>query len=643
MYSLSRLYFFCCPAIDLLIEYGVIEDKGSIKENYDTYLHPDTLEYNDYKMWNDLDENKIIDAFQFDTPMGKQVIKVTQPRSVLELSTANSLMRLMAQDDASEAPMDTYKRYKDNIDLWYQEMKRYGLNKKEIEIMKKHLGKLYGVADTQESIMELSMDNEISGFDVVGANKLRKAVAKKKAALVNEMREKFFKHGKELNTREELLHYVWDVQIKRQLGYSFSMNHCMPYTIICLQTMNNVEKYGPLFWNCGCLSINSGGGNEEELEEKGTDYGKIAKAMGNMYKSGIKIVLPDINKAKIGFSPNKETNEIIYGLKAIQGIGNAVVNAIIENRPYTSMLDFYNKMQVYKNASEENKFGDSAMIALIKAGCFDRLENKDRREIMRDFISIISSPLKRLTTANIETLNSYGLLTDAQKKYELRLFRFRKWAYKEEFLEKQAGKSPSTFYYRLDRRFSEPYFIDNFIDLMTEDKDYYYNEEGYIVVKRGGLDKVIDKLLEDFKKKVLENPDVLEKVNQIRIDTLWEEKCPGTISKWEMDSLCYYYSEHELKDVEKSFYNIYDFYSLPENPVIADTYMYRGIEKSRFALVRICGTVIDKNKDKNVVTLLTETGVVDVKFYKGQFSFYNKRISEIQNDGTSKVMEDSWF
>ena len=67
-------------------------------------------------MWNDLDENKIIDAFQFDTPMGKQVIKVTQPRSVLELSTANSLMRLMAQDDASEAPMDTYKRYKDNID-----------------------------------------------------------------------------------------------------------------------------------------------------------------------------------------------------------------------------------------------------------------------------------------------------------------------------------------------------------------------------------------------------------------------------------------------------------------------------------------------------------------------------------------------
>ena len=164
-------------SIDLLIEAGKIEDKKSVKANYDAYLHPDVLEYNDYRMWNLLDKNKITDAFQFDTPMGKQVIIKTQPRSMLELSTANSLMRLMAQEDAIEAPMDTYKRYKDNIDLWYQEMKTCGLTENEIEIMKEHLGKLYGVADTQESIMQLSMDERISGFDVVGANKLRKAVA----------------------------------------------------------------------------------------------------------------------------------------------------------------------------------------------------------------------------------------------------------------------------------------------------------------------------------------------------------------------------------------------------------------------------------------------------------------------------------
>lgn len=164
-------------AIDLLIEDGVLEDKGSIKSNYDAYLHPDVLEHNDYKMWNALDNNSILNAFQFDTPMGKQVITKTQPRSVFELSTANSLMRLMAQDGEPEAPMDTYRRYKDDITLWYKEMENAGLNEDEQEILKKHLGKLYGVADTQESIMQLSMDPKISGFDVVLANKLRKAIA----------------------------------------------------------------------------------------------------------------------------------------------------------------------------------------------------------------------------------------------------------------------------------------------------------------------------------------------------------------------------------------------------------------------------------------------------------------------------------
>ena len=42
-------------AIDLLIDAKVIEDKGSCKANYDAYLHPDVLDYNDYKMWNLLD------------------------------------------------------------------------------------------------------------------------------------------------------------------------------------------------------------------------------------------------------------------------------------------------------------------------------------------------------------------------------------------------------------------------------------------------------------------------------------------------------------------------------------------------------------------------------------------------------------
>ena len=64
-------------AIDLLIDAKIIEDKGSYKANYDTYLHPDVLDYNNYEMWNLLDKNQILDAFQFDSAMGQQVITKT--------------------------------------------------------------------------------------------------------------------------------------------------------------------------------------------------------------------------------------------------------------------------------------------------------------------------------------------------------------------------------------------------------------------------------------------------------------------------------------------------------------------------------------------------------------------------------------
>ena len=58
---------------------------------------------------------------------------------------------------------------------------------------------------------------------------------------------------------------------------------------------------------------------------------------------------------------------------------------------------------------------------------------------------------------------------------------------------------------------------------------------------------------------------------------------------------------------------------------------------------RICGTVIGKDKNKHTVALLTPDGVVEVKFYKGQFGFYDKQIVELNDDGTKTRLEESWF
>ena len=63
-----------------------------------------------------------------------------------------------------------------------------------------------------------------------------------------------------------------------------------------------------------------------------------------------------------------------------------------------------------------------------------------------------------------------------------------------------------------------------------------------------------------------------------------------------------------------------------------------------FQLTRICGTVIDKNKTKNIVTLLTDDGVVNLKIYRAQFSKYDKQIS-VKDEITGKktIVERSWF
>ena len=66
--------------------------------------------------------------------------------------------------------------------------------------------------------MLLVMDNEISGFTMTEANKLRKAIAKKKQKLIEECKALYYKKGQELGTRKELLDYVFKYCIKPQLG-----------------------------------------------------------------------------------------------------------------------------------------------------------------------------------------------------------------------------------------------------------------------------------------------------------------------------------------------------------------------------------------------------------------------------------------
>ena len=128
-------------------------------------------------------------------------------------------MRLAASEKGAETPLDKYVRYKNNINLWYQEMDIHGLTKEEQEVLEPYFLSSYGVPPSQEQLMLMLMDKDICGFTLAEANEARGIVAKKKVDKIPILREKVIEKAKS----KKLGEYVWTFGICTQVSYSFSV------------------------------------------------------------------------------------------------------------------------------------------------------------------------------------------------------------------------------------------------------------------------------------------------------------------------------------------------------------------------------------------------------------------------------------
>jgi len=608
--------------LDLLSENGEIEYQGTLKETYDKYLHPDVLEYKDAKMWKLMHTGEVINLFQFDTPVGAQCAKKVKPNSLVETASANSLMRLMAEH-GMEQPVEKYIKFKNNISLWYQEMIDYGLTKEEIQALESYLLPVYGVANTQEDVMELTMHPKISNFNLQDANKLRKGIGKKKASVIQEAKDMFYEQGKENGARKILLDYIWNIQITPQLGYAFSRNHTVPYSTIALQELNLYYKYPHIYWNTACLSVNAGSiYDEDDIEEiqKATNYAKMATAIGDIHTQGVKVSLADINRSSFSFKPDINNNEIIFGLKGISNVGDDLVEEIIKNRPYKNIDDFLSKIKINKRA----------MLNLIKGGAFDNLyPHLQRKEILELYIHITADEKKRLTLQNFNGLIQANLVPE-ELDFTVRVFNYNK-------ILKKFFKVEDDFILN-DESILE-FYMDNFDQRLLEIKDnvYYINQKLF--------DKQIYQKQMDIARTWLKKNynNLLNEYNKLLFTEEWNKYCYGNISLWEMDSISFYYHEHELAYVNKSKYGISNFEDLPYIPEVDYFFTKSGNNIPIYKLTKIIGTVIGKDKTKGSIALLTVGGVVMVKFRKEMFAFYDKQLSEKQEDGTKKIIEKSWF
>ena len=601
--------------LDLLLEDGLIEWQGDLKSTYDKYLHPDVLVRDDPEMWHKVWRNEIIDIFQMDSTVGKQSLSLVKPENIPQMAAVNSLMRLMPEK-GQKTPTEEYVMYKQHPELIKKEIYDLNATDKEKEILYNFMKDYTGVLESQESVMLAVMIPEFTNYDVPHANKIRKIIAKKKMKEIASAREEYFETGKKNGVSEDILKYIWDVQIKRQLGYSFSIPHTVAYSLIALQEMNLNTLFPPIYWATACLTVNSGASDEEAGGT--TNYGKLSSAIGRIQAQGIKVELPNINLARFGFTPDNENNSIIYGLKGISDVGDTVINKIIDNRPYKSFQNFMEKVEPSK----------SQCISLIKAGCFDSLENTiTRKELMYNYLKSINPPKTRITLQNMNGLINNNLLPKNKMGYA-KLYNFNKYL-------KAFAKDDKMI---LDDR-AYKYFSDHFdIDILhqTKTRTYIYKTDWEKLYK----DKMVD-----FKEYLKNNQDkYINILQEAEIQNIWDESCAGSLSAWEMEALGFYYHDHELKNCSHIEFTFNNFYDLPEIPV-ADHYIkYKGRDIPVFNLRTICGTVLDKNSYKHTVTLLTPDGVVTVKCVAEQYSQYDKQISKLNKaTGKKEVLEKSWF
>jgi DNA polymerase-3 subunit alpha len=136
--------------------------------------------------------------------------------------------------------------------------------------------------------------------------------------------------------------------------------------------------------------------------------------------------------------------------------------------------------------------------------------------------------------------------------------------------------------------------------------------------------------------------ETLKQYNYLLFEEIWDKYTKGKVnlSAWEMESLCFYYHDHELKDVDAEKYGIENFFDYSSEPIIET--MWRKTVPI-YHLFRIAGTVISKNDPRHSITLLTTDGVVPVKFTRDMYAMYKRQISEVQPDGSKKVVEKGWF
>ena len=294
------------------------ETVENIRLTHGFTLNLDTIPIDDELTYKLYQEGRTIGTFQFESAGMQKYLRELKPTVFEDLIAMNALYR--------PGPMDyipsfiARKNGKEEI-------------KYDIPCMEKYLKDPYGITVYQEQVMLLS--RQLANFTRGESDALRKAMGKKKKAIVDAMKPKFIEGGKKNGHDPKVLEKIW-ADWEKFASYAFNKSHATCYSWVAYQTAYLKAHY-PAEFMAGnmsrCIS----------------DITKITKLMSECQAMGIPCLGPDVNESQRKFSANKK-GEIRFGLSAIKGMGDAAAINIIEERekngPYKDIYDFVQRVNL---------------------------------------------------------------------------------------------------------------------------------------------------------------------------------------------------------------------------------------------------------------------------------------------------------
>ena len=282
----------------------------SIKLVKDINLDIDTIDLNDKTTLELFQRGETNGIFQFESPGMQKHLKDLKPDSFNDLIAMNALYR--------PGPIAYIPNYIN---------RKHGREAISYDLlgMDEFLKETYGITVYQEQVMRLSQ--KLANFTKGDADTLRKAMGKKQRDVLDKMKSKFLEGCKTNGHDTAVAEKVWK-DWEAFASYAFNKSHSTCYAFLAMQTAHLKAHYPSEFM----ASVLNHSGNIE----------KITFFMEECKRMGIKVLGPDVNEGfgKFSVMPN---GNIRFGMASIKGVGENVVNSIVEERNnngiFTSVFD----------------------------------------------------------------------------------------------------------------------------------------------------------------------------------------------------------------------------------------------------------------------------------------------------------------